>query len=648
MARAASQGLNIKETSEKFASNIKMASRYNFKNGIDGINKMTLLSQKLKFNLESISSALDLYSSLDSAISASAQLQVLGGAYAANFSNPVLAAGQAMLDPEEFTKTIIDTFAQNAIFDREKGEVTMSPIERAKLKEASKILQMDFDNAWNMAAQSAKVKEIESQIDVSKFSDNQRAFLANTAQYDVDKKIWTITKMTNNGAEKINISDLKSGKDLEGIQEEQDFEKYIQGDVHSIRSMLAKYLGEKVDETKTAEEIKTGQTERLKIFGANFIHPFARVFKNWVKDFNIIEFAILGVTTQILRHITTHGIGDMARGIRKKGNGNMSSNSSRAKGVKGSIWKRGFGRGLKRIGIKTLGKNGLNAFSKSIPVIGTVAAVGMGAYDAYQANNTYKEKVNDINNNASLSTEEKNKAISQHKKERNTSIGGAVGGAVGSILAGAAVGAAMSGPLAPIGALVGGVAGYFGGDALGSYIGSKINTTENQAKPKINNITNDTNNSTIVRNSQISTNYVNTDGYTLSLIQSDVNTIKDTIIRQTTGQIGATNIQPHNQYEQRTYIKDSNYRDVTNNVITKPSIERIDINISGTLRIQSGNKNQNLNLDELFESPEFKRLLLNKINEGLSRNTNAVQTRSLDSVQSIMGGYYTPNQLNAK
>ena len=57
MARARSQGLDAQKASEAFANNVKLASKYTFREGIDGISKMTLLSQKLKFNMDSIANA---------------------------------------------------------------------------------------------------------------------------------------------------------------------------------------------------------------------------------------------------------------------------------------------------------------------------------------------------------------------------------------------------------------------------------------------------------------------------------------------------------------------------------------------------------------------------------------------------------------
>ena len=105
---------------------------------------------------------------------------------------------------------------------------------------------------------------------------------------------------------------------------------------------------------------------------------------------------------------------------------------------------------------------------------------------------------------------------------------------------------------------------------------------------------------------------------------------------------------PKNQYETKTFIREVSPSQQFNQIVTRPKVEKIDLNISGTLKVQGVGKTQNIDINEIFQSPEFQRMLINKINEGFSRNGNVVQTRSLDSTQAIMGGYFTPNQLNSK
>lgn len=660
MARAANQGLNIKTTSENFAKNIKMASRFTFSKGVDGISKMTLLSQRLKFNMESIGGAIDKFSTIEGAITSSANLQVLGGAYAANYSNPLQAMGEALLDAEGFTNRIVDTVSKTAFFDKDTGMVKMSPIDMAKMREASKIYGIDYNELWNMASQQAKMRDIDKYVSGKGFTEEQKTFLANTAQYDAKTGAWTVTKMNEDGKQSkpINISNISS-EELTEIQQQNDVEKSIQGDVHSIRNKLEDYLSKTVYDTKTFDETVIGQNERVKIELANFIDDgfFGKGMKDvkdLLKDMKMSSYIIAGAAVGIFSYMTANAIGKIGDKI-SGAFGNKAKPSSSGGGS--SIFKHGIGRGIKRGAIKIFGKGGAKALTK-IPVLGTLASIAYGGYEGFQALSKHSENVKKIESDNTITQEEKNKAIHESKKERNESVGGAVGSTVGGIggailggLASAKVGALAGTAFGgPIGTLIGGVVGLgvgIAGGMIGNKVGKSIgkavtseypNNNDKNAKPQVssdNNMVNDS----IVNN---------LDNKLLSMIQEDVRKIRlDTISSE--NKFNYTNtIIPKNQYETKTFIREVSPSQQFNQIVTRPKVEKIDLNISGTLKVQGVGKTQNIDINEIFQSPEFQRMLINKINEGFSRNGNVVQTRSLDSTQAIMGGYFTPNQLNSK
>lgn len=660
MARAANQGLNIKTTSENFAKNIKMASRFTFSKGVDGISKMTLLSQRLKFNMESIGGAIDKFSTIEGAITSSANLQVLGGAYAANYSNPLQAMGEALLDAEGFTNRIVDTVSKTAFFNKDTGMVEMSPIEKAKMREASKTLGIDYNELWNMASQQAKMRDIDKYVSGKGFTEEQKTFLANTAQYDAKTGAWTVTKMDKDGKQSkpINISNISS-EELTEIQQQNDVEKSIQGDVHSIRNKLEDYLSKTVYDTKTFDETVVGQNERVKVELANFIDDgfFGKGMKDvkdLLKDMKMSSYIIAGAAVGIFSYMTANAIGKIGDKI-SGAFGNKAKPSSSGGGS--SIFKHGIGRGIKRGAIKIFGKGGAKALTK-IPVLGTIASIAYGGYEGFQALSKHSENVKKIESDNTITQEEKNKAIHESKKERNESVGGAVGATVGGIggtilggLASAKVGALAGTAFGgPIGTLIGGVVGLgvgIAGGMIGNKVGKSIgkavtseypNNDDKNAKPQVssdNNMVNDS----IVNNP---------DNKLLSMIQEDVRKIRlDTISSE--NKFNYTNtIIPKNQYETKTFIREVSPSQQFNQIVTRPKVEKIDLNISGTLKVQGVGKTQNIDINEIFQSPEFQRMLINKINEGFSRNGNVVQTRSLDSTQAIMGGYFTPNQLNSK
>ena len=114
--------------------------------------------------MDSIANAADKFETIEGAIGTAANLQMLGGSFANQFGNPLEAMNMAMLDMEGFTNKIVDTFSGKAIFNRETGQAEMSAIDKRFLKEAAKQLGLNYEDAWNMATQSAKIKDVERSL----------------------------------------------------------------------------------------------------------------------------------------------------------------------------------------------------------------------------------------------------------------------------------------------------------------------------------------------------------------------------------------------------------------------------------------------------------------------------------------------------
>ena len=75
-----------------------MANQYKFADGVNGIMKMTALSEKLGFNLQSMGSVIDKFNTIQGSIESSANLQMLGGMGAAYGSNPMTMLYESLND----------------------------------------------------------------------------------------------------------------------------------------------------------------------------------------------------------------------------------------------------------------------------------------------------------------------------------------------------------------------------------------------------------------------------------------------------------------------------------------------------------------------------------------------------------------------
>lgn len=653
MAKAANQGLNIEQTSKNFAKNIKMASKYTFSKGVDGISKMTLLSQRLKFNMESIGNAIDKFSTIEGAISTSANLQMLGGSFAAQFSNPLQAMGEALLDAEGFTKRITDTFASTAIFNKETGQVEMSPIDKAKMKEAANQLGISYDELWNMSAQQAKIGHIERAVSGKGLSEEEKSFLANTAQYDTAKGDWYITKTDEDGKQKkvyFNDSSSNLSEELKTVQEQSDVARATFSDVHAIRNSLDKYIKKRISDTRTWEEVEIGIKDKKDLALANAIdgaigwlkEPLVKIAE-WLPGLVLAVGGLaISLGANLFKGYATRTLGRGAAKLFSRGA--KGAVSGGAKGATSSVTKHGASRALKRGAIKLLGKGGAKAASKAIPVIGTVLTIGDGVYEGFQAQSQHNERLNQISRDTSLSKEDKAYAKYESRKERNKGVGKATGAAAGA-LAGAAIGSAAL-PIVGtiIGGAIGGLVGYFGGGAAGEAIGEAVTGSYEDSEEKKELERGEGGESVV--NSETKQN-------ALLSIQEDVRKIRYGVGSSKTTSLSdsstysqvqfntSQSIYQKPNYSNRTYIKENTSS--SSSIINTPSIERIDLNISGTLKIQGvGGKTQDLDINKLFDTPEFRNQLYELINNKFGRGGTVTNTRDKNSVQGIIGNYNTP------
>lgn len=484
-ARASLEGLNVKKYSEAFANNIKMASRFTFKEGINGIQKMTLLSQRLKFNMESIGTAMDKFSTLEGALDAGAKLQVLGGSFAQNFGNPLEAMSEALLDGEAFTKRIIDTVASSAKFDAKTGEVDLSPLDKQRLKAAASAMGMNYEDLHNMATQSRKSQMIESAVGNKDLSEQQIAFLSNKAQYNKATGKWHLTDV-NGEMMKKDISQM-SAKEIDEARNADTYEKIISADVKGIHSLIQNKAN---DELSKLEVIK-GFEESIAFSVANLLDSLP----GWVQ---MIIAAI--AASQMMGSIT-----DLAGDLLSRGGRKGFNALARKGGIGGKIGKTRAGRWTRKANItrkqwgrklgltknvnaaRSAGGKGAALMSKTInggsKVLGTagkilgraavpLAIVGAG-WEAYNAYSDYKSQKNEIMADCTMSMQDKAQALNDAKKARNAAYGSAGGGLAGG-LAGAAAGAAIGSAIPFIGTAIGGLIGGIGGALLGSWGGSKI------------------------------------------------------------------------------------------------------------------------------------------------------------------------------
>ena len=276
--RAKALGVNASKAAKNLASNIQLASRYSFKNGVADLEKMAIKSASLRMDMSAVMSAADKFMDIDSAIGTSARLQMLGGSFGAMFSNPMGAMYEAQADPKAFMDRLEKLVAGKGRYDSKTGQVTFDPVTMMQMREAAKQLGMSVEQLTNPAmakVQNAKVdEELQKAGTFGNWSEESLEAIRNLSRTNVgeDGKHF-VTYIDENGeTKKRNIEDLTE-QELQIAQDRQLTEEALFSDVQDIKDILDRTLGRARGTTSTKENI-TGLGEEWNAFVAQFQNMF--------------------------------------------------------------------------------------------------------------------------------------------------------------------------------------------------------------------------------------------------------------------------------------------------------------------------------------------------------------------------------------
>lgn len=537
-ARAANTGLNTVKASEEFVKNMSLANKLSFKNGVDGISKMTNLSQRIKLNLQEVANVADKFSTIEGAIQSSAQLQMLGGAGAMFGGNPMQMMYEALADPEALFERMAEMAGQQARFDRKTGESRIDPVQMQIIREQEKALGMSPGSLIQSAKQQASLKDIRhynqslyGKIDNSfdrQEAEDLKATIENKATFNKEKQQWEIAFTDKDGmmGKPKALSEL-SLEDLKDIQKDRlDPVEDIKGNVRKIASELVSLKNRRqslIDQKETNKALLgNGIMESLDDM-ATYVN------NNWMgnKWVTTIGSMIFGLTSSIavpwaFRKVGTKIANWTTKGGSAAAKGNSAAakyiatgarTASEAEGATASASKassfgarasraanraaRGLGsigaRGASRVGTRAMlklgGRSAARIGSKFLGPAAVLADVGFAAYDYYQAGETRKAEEEYINYQAQQQNaitgrsrytqheiDEKRKIANNKESEAKGEAIGAGTGALAGAAAGAAIGSVVPVIGTGIGAAIGGLIGGIAGAFGGKHLAKKEET----------------------------------------------------------------------------------------------------------------------------------------------------------------------------
>lgn len=246
-------GLNGRKYTKTLVDNLKLAQKYNFKDGTKGLMNMAKWAENTRFNMNSLSGMLDKVSEggLEGIIKQGAEFQVLGG-HAAMNADPIAMWYERYADPQAFAKRMQDMTKGYGQLDKKTGETTFSVNEQMMMEQLAKIQGRSYEDVANEVRARNK-KEVVAKQFRSKFNEEEQAFISNNATYNKETGQFQVKVRGANGklVEK-DVSQL-TPEDLENIMPA-DYQGKMLKNVEDIVDLLGKAFGE-----EERERIEVGQ-----------------------------------------------------------------------------------------------------------------------------------------------------------------------------------------------------------------------------------------------------------------------------------------------------------------------------------------------------------------------------------------------------
>ena len=247
---AGEYGINLQKYTENFTSNLQMAQMYNFRNGVNGLKEMARKATEIRQDMKQIASFADKVGSVTGAVETAANLQVLGGSFAA-LSNPLAMLNESLTDMNGLQDRFNQMTQGAATYNSVTHQIEMDPVTRQLMKRAAQSMGVDPNNFIDQAYAQARQTEIKRQIDLNGIGvdDKLKTLLSNVGEIDsetgvagamVDGRFRSVAEIAGN-------SELQQ-KLVEETRSESEDIKVIAKSVMTIEEKVAGYRSQAENE----------------------------------------------------------------------------------------------------------------------------------------------------------------------------------------------------------------------------------------------------------------------------------------------------------------------------------------------------------------------------------------------------------------
>lgn len=221
-------GLNARKVVETLSSNLNKMNQYGFKDGVEGLTKMTQKSIEFRMNMDSVFRLADDLFDPDKAIALSAELQAIGGTIG-DFNDPLKLMYMATNDAGGLQDAMIGVAGSLATYNQELGKFEITGANLRKAKELSKQLGMSMEDLTNTAIKSQERTSASAELMSKGFalSDKEKEFLTNISRMEGGKMVVDVSSISKEfgGAQQIALDELTETQKNVLLKNQEAFEK---------------------------------------------------------------------------------------------------------------------------------------------------------------------------------------------------------------------------------------------------------------------------------------------------------------------------------------------------------------------------------------------------------------------------------------
>ena len=235
-------GLNASKVVKNIQGGMKLMNKYNFKDGVKGLANMAETAAKLGVRMEFAAGMSDKLWDIEGAVDMSAQLQVMGGAWA-KMADPFHLMFMARNDMEGLTKEIANA-SQESMYMAKDGSIQMSSMAMSKLKIIAQQTGVEYDELVKSGKELFKMNKVKQQIGLS-VDDETKEFIANTAQMkdgkatiEIDGSTKLVSQLTSGDQDFLRIQMAEKKSMEERAEASQNFDDKMTNLINQFKTYM--------------------------------------------------------------------------------------------------------------------------------------------------------------------------------------------------------------------------------------------------------------------------------------------------------------------------------------------------------------------------------------------------------------------------